>query len=181
MGADDGVAAERGAGFGIEGIIGGQMHAVGAKCPDRSHVSIDEKGDVTVMGKAPQRIGEGAVDGAAIAGTLHHAGNIVGVEGLGKDVGEAVTENRRRQQIQAAGSSGLAHAPSLRALIHERGTAIILWPQPRQAAISSSRRQLPRAARLFILARCAKAAWALATFSALPAHAFNGAAWSARP
>src|SRR6185312_749695 len=49
------------------------------------------------------------------------------------------------------------------------------------AFFSISACHFPSAARLFILARCAKARWPAATFSALPDHAFCGAACNARP
>src|SRR3569832_693273 len=47
---------------------------------------------------------------------------------------------------------------------------------PQAAFFSISAAHFPRAASEFILARCAKARWPAATFSALPDHAFCGAA-----
>ena len=49
------------------------------------------------------------------------------------------------------------------------------------AAFSSLASHLPSAARPFILARCAKARWPAATFSAFPPQACNAAACNARP
>src|ERR1019366_10413817 len=134
------------AGLGITGILLADMHAVAAQLGGEVGAVIEDEGGAMRLHQRAQHI-RGAAD-LVVAGLLEaqlEGGDVAARQRAFQHTGEILRRDaRRRNQIKAATTQA--------------------------AFFSSALLHLPVAARLFIAARWAKAACALATFSGLPAQ-----------
>ncbi len=143
------------------------MRAIGAAARHQFDMAIQQQRRAAVLNGGRQRLD--ARDHGALVGLAQpqqHGGDVGG----GEQAGEAGDELRRivhdrRREIEA----------------RHRARRNRFGGQCYATFFSRPASHSPLLASAFIRARCVKARWPAATFSALPDHAFCGAACSARP